>query len=119
MAGALLANHQDHEGIGISRLRIADCGNRKEKVTRARFTAKTDALNRALTGAWGRHRIKDAGGVVEISPPQAGANHRLTTPNAASPGRGDGMAVRDFRRPGWGSDSIFAMNRWFAVAGAT
>jgi hypothetical protein len=24
------------------------------------------------------------------------------------------MASRDFRRPGWGSDSIFAMNRWFA-----
>src|SRR6266850_5929830 len=27
---------------------------------------------------------------------------------------GDGMTSRDFRRPGWGSDSIFAMNRWFA-----
>jgi hypothetical protein len=24
------------------------------------------------------------------------------------------MASRDFRRPGWGSDSIFATNRWFA-----
>jgi len=34
--------------------------------------------------------------------------------NATSPGRGDGMAARNFRRPGWGSDSIFAMNRWFA-----
>ena len=34
--------------------------------------------------------------------------------NTASPGRGDGMTSRDFRRPGWGSDSIFAMNRWFA-----
>src|SRR6266850_8555578 len=32
------------------------------------------------------------------------------TPNAASPGRGDAIAARDFRRPGWGSDSIFTKN---------
>src|SRR6266446_2519708 len=43
-----------------------------------------------------------------------GANHRLRTPNATSPGRGDGIGSRDFRRPGWGSDSIFTTNRWFA-----
>src|SRR5205814_124195 len=39
-----------------------------------------------------------------------GANHRLRTPNATSPERGDGMGSRDFRRPGRGSDSIFTTN---------
>ena len=33
--------------------------------------------------------------------------------NAASPGRGDGMASRDFRSPGRGSDSILTTNRSF------
>jgi len=61
--------------------------------------------------AWGGHH-KDAGGVADISrwckPP-------VRPRNSASPGRGDGTASRDFRRPGWGSDSILHEERWFCT----
>jgi hypothetical protein len=43
----------------------------------------------------------------------------VTHPKCGEPRRGDGTASPDFRRPGWGLDSIFATNRWFAVAAAT
>jgi hypothetical protein len=38
----------------------------------------------------------------------------VTITKCAEPRRGDGMASRDFRRPGRGSDSMFTKNRWFA-----
>ena len=59
----------------------------------------------------GTASITDAGGGADISrwckPPVPPTKYR-------EPREGDEMTSSDFLRPGWGSDSIFTMNRWLA-----